>query len=219
MKVTLTFDNGPSPDGTTDQVLKLLAARGVRATFFVTGKHMLRPGSRALAERARAEGHWIGNHTFSHTVMFGDNGTPDSPADEIGATEGLLDGLAHAHKFFRPYGAGGIIGPKLLSPAAVHYLTRGGFSLVLWNSVPRDWEGDAGWVERCIDDVQRQDWSVVVAHDLPTGAMDHLPRLLDRLDDIGAELVQDFPASCVPIRQGVVEGDISGLISTPAPRR
>ncbi|MBV1686264.1 polysaccharide deacetylase family protein [Novosphingobium sp. G106] len=215
MKVTLTFDNGPSPEGTTDQVLKLLDARGIKATFFVTGQQIRRPGGRVLAERAHAEGHWIGNHTFSHTVIFGDNGTPESPRDEIGVTQDLLDGLVHRDKFFRPYGGGGIIGPKLLSPHAVDYLTAGGFSMVLWNSVPRDWEGDAAWIDRCIDDVQRKDWSVVVVHDLPTGAMDHLPRLLDRLDEIGAEHVQDFPASCVPIRRGAIQADISGMVTLP----
>lgn len=215
MKVTLTFDNGPSPEGTTHKVLKLLGARGIKATFFVTGEQMSLPGARELAVRAHADGHWIGNHTFSHTIVFGDNGTPDSPREEIGATQDLLDGLVHRDRFFRPYGGGGIIGPKLLSPEAVDYLTNGGFSLVLWNSVPRDWEGDAEWVERCIADVRSQDWSVVVVHDLPTGAMDHLPRLLDRLQDIGAEHVQDFPSSCVPIRRGVIQTDISGMVSAP----
>ncbi|HEX7854323.1 MAG TPA: polysaccharide deacetylase family protein [Sphingobium sp.] len=216
MKVTLTFDNGPSPEGTTDQVLKLLDARGIKATFFVTGEQMSRPGARALAERAHAQGHWIGNHTFSHTIIFGDNGTPDSPHDEIGVTQDLLGGLVHRDRLFRPYGGGGIIGPKLLSPQAVDYLTSGGYSMVLWNSVPRDWEGDAAWVDRCIEDVQGQDWSVVVVHDLPTGAMDHLPRLLDRLEDVGAVLVQDFPTSCVPIRRGVIQGDISGMVTEPS---
>lgn len=216
MRVTLTFDNGPSPEGATDQVLKLLDARGIKTTFFVTGAQIRRPGARELAECAHAEGHWIGNHTYSHTVVFGDNGTPDSPREEIGVTQDLLNGLAHDDKLFRPYGAGGIIGPKLLSPEAVDYLIRGGFSLVLWNCVPRDWEGEAGWVERCIDDVQRRDWSVVVVHDLPTGAMDHLPRLLDRLEDIGAEHVQEFPKSCVPIHRGVIQTDIASMVSTPS---
>jgi hypothetical protein len=46
-------------------------------------------------------------------------------------------------------------------------------------------------------------------HDLPTGAMERLPRLLDELDARGAELVQDFPDSCVPIRNGKVVADLT----------
>ena len=65
MPVTLTFDNGPAP-GTTESVLDVLAERGIAATFFVVGTMLEAPGARALAERAAAEGHWIGNHSMTH---------------------------------------------------------------------------------------------------------------------------------------------------------
>ena len=42
----------------------MLAAHGLRATFFVVGEALR--AHRALAERAHAEGHWIGNHTLTH---------------------------------------------------------------------------------------------------------------------------------------------------------
>jgi peptidoglycan-N-acetylglucosamine deacetylase len=45
-------------------------------------------------------------------------------------------------------------------------------------------------------------WSVVVLHDLPTGAMLNLERFIGRLHDVGAEIVQDFPPQCVPILRG-----------------
>ena len=52
-RVTLTFDNGPSR--VTAQVLDVLAERGLRASFFLVGERLQRPGMRALAERARVK--------------------------------------------------------------------------------------------------------------------------------------------------------------------
>jgi cellulose synthase/poly-beta-1,6-N-acetylglucosamine synthase-like glycosyltransferase/peptidoglycan/xylan/chitin deacetylase (PgdA/CDA1 family) len=61
--VALTFDDGPDPQF-TPQILDLLAREHVPATFFVIGAHAAAaPG---LLTRMNAEGHEIGNHTFSH---------------------------------------------------------------------------------------------------------------------------------------------------------
>jgi peptidoglycan/xylan/chitin deacetylase (PgdA/CDA1 family) len=211
MKVTLTFDNGPCLDGTTDHVLRLLKERGAKASFFVTGDQLRMPGARALAERASREGHWIGNHTMTHTIMFGESDDDSVLEREIGATQKMLEGLGHADRLFRPCGGGGVLDRRVLSRAAIAYLVENRYSCVLWNSVPKDWLADAEWVERCLDDVVRQDWSVIVMHDLPTGGMKFLPNLLDALTKVDAEIVQEFPNSCVPIRRGEVVGDLEQL--------
>ena len=75
--VTLTFDNGPEPE-VTPGVLDTLAAAGIKATFFVLGHKLALPGRRALAERAAAEGHWIGNHTYTHSTPLGLCAAPDT---------------------------------------------------------------------------------------------------------------------------------------------
>ena len=77
--------------------------------------------------------------------------------------------------------------------------------------MPRDWERPDGWVRACLDDVATRPWSVVVVHDLPTGAMDHLPELLDGLDAMSAEVVQEFPDECIPLRRGVRTSSFSLL--------
>ena len=210
-KVTLTFDNGPDPKGTTAFVLDELARRRILASFFVTGRQLGRPRARDLAERAHAEGHWIGNHTLTHSIMFGDSDDASLPDREIGETQALIGELAHPDRLFRPYGAGGVISRRLLSAAAVAYLERGGYTCVLWNSVPRDWEADAAWVDRCLADIEGAGWTVVVAHDLPTGGMAYQPTLLDRIESLGAEFVQDFPDECVRIRRGRVVADLSPI--------
>jgi peptidoglycan/xylan/chitin deacetylase (PgdA/CDA1 family) len=218
-KVTLSFDNGPDPSGTTAFVLDELAGRGILASFFVVGRKLARPGARDLAERARDQGHWIGNHTLTHSIMFGDSDDASLAGREIGETQDLIGELAHPDRLFRPYGGGGVISQRLLNASAVSYLEDGGYTCVLWTSVPRDWEADAAWVDRCLADIEVQDWTVVVAHDLPSGGMAYLPALLDRIEAMGAEIVQDFPPACVPIRRGVVEADLSRIVqpaSTPA---
>ncbi len=210
MRVTLTFDNGPSP-ATTARVLDVLGERGLRATFFVVGNMLERDGARPLADRAVTERHWVGNHSMTHATPLGQRPDPDYASEEIDGAQALLDGLSHERRFFRPFGLGGAIGTHLLSPAAVDVLTSGRYTCVLWTSVPRDWEDAAGWVDRALADVERCDHSVVVLHDLPTGAMDALPRFLDELDGRGAEVVQDFPPAVVPIERGAVRA-LDGLV-------
>ncbi len=199
-RVSVTFDNGPTP-GVTGEVLDVLAQRGVLATFFVVGQQLEPSAGRRLVERAAAEGHWIGNHGFTHTVPLGR--LDDDAADrEIDQTERLLVGLAHPDRLFRPFATGGAIDERLLGPHAVERLLSGRFTCVLWNSVPHDWDDPDGWTERCLEDVMANEHTVVVVHDVDTGAMTRLGGWLDRLEQLGVEVTQWFPDTCVPIRQG-----------------
>lgn len=209
MKVTLSFDNGPSV--ATADVLDVLAGRGIRSTFFVVGTQLMQPGARQLAERAVAEGHWIGNHTLTHSVQFGDFDQAELPAREIGDNQNLIGALAHPDKLFRPAAGGGILDRRVFSRASIDYLESHHYTCVMWNCVPHDWDQPDTWVKRCLSEIENQPWSVVVVHDLPTGAMSHLPEFFDRLDELGAEVVQEFPDSCVPIRNGVLTGPLEHL--------
>jgi peptidoglycan/xylan/chitin deacetylase (PgdA/CDA1 family) len=214
-ELTLAFDNGPEPE-VTPQVLDLLGERGLASTFFVMGRKLAEPGARAIAERAHAEGHWIGNHTWSHAAPLGERGEAGVPEAEIGRTQALIGDLSHPDRLFRP-NAGGRLGPGVLSPEAVRYLCEGGYTCVLWNAVPRDWVDPDGWVETALAQCRRQAWSALVLHDLPTGAMRHLPRFLDAVIRRGGRIRQDFPPDCMPIVRGEVVGDISGYVSPREP--
>jgi peptidoglycan/xylan/chitin deacetylase (PgdA/CDA1 family) len=216
MRLTLTFDNGPTP-GVTDRVLDILAERKLRTTFFVVGLRLRDPARRALAERAFAEGHWIGNHTLTHGVQLGQTTEAGAPGTEIGAAQELIGALAHPDRLFRPYGAGGVLDDDLLSAAAVRYLETGGYSCVLWSSVPGDWIPAVDWVERCLSDVRAQDWPLVVLHDVEGCALARLPELLDRLAEMGVEPTQELPEACVPIRRGVVRGPLDHLVKRAQP--
>ena len=214
-RVTLSFDNGPS-HRVTPWVLDVLRERGVRSTFFVVGEQLRAPGAAEIARRAAAEGHWIGNHTLTHAVPLAELDDPAAVDRELDETQELIGDLSHPDRLFRPFGRGGIIDERLLGPHALRRLEEGHFTCMLWNSVPRDWERPDGWVRACLDDVATRPWSVVVVHDLPTGAMDHLPALLDGLDAMAAEVVQEFPDECVPLRRGVRTGAFPQLgLRTP----
>jgi peptidoglycan-N-acetylglucosamine deacetylase len=200
-RVTLTFDNGPTP-GITERVLEILERQGIRSTFFVIGRKLTDPEAASLARQCHAAGHWIGNHTFSHSVAFGDRPEADFAADEIATTQRAIGDLSHPNKLFRPYGNSGLIGRHLLSRAAIAYLLANRFQTVLWNCVPGDWRDAAGWVETCIAEVFENDWSVVVLHDIESGCLPRLPELLQRLNDLGAVYEQDFPESVILTRDG-----------------
>jgi peptidoglycan/xylan/chitin deacetylase (PgdA/CDA1 family) len=215
-KLTLTFDNGPVV-GSTEKILDLLQARSLRATFFVVGERLADPANRRLAERAKAERHWIGNHTMTHGKPLGLWDDPAHTVSEIAAAQAMLGDLAEAERYFRPVG-GGRLGSHLLSPAALEHLVENRYTLVTWNNVPRDWvEPRRAWVELALKTMEGCDWTLLVVHDHALdGILDTLETFLDRIDAMGVETVQALPPSCMPIRRGKIQGSLDDLV-TPVP--
>jgi peptidoglycan/xylan/chitin deacetylase (PgdA/CDA1 family) len=64
--VALTFDDGPNPEA-TPRILDALGARGIKATFFVLGRHADRWPE--LVRRVVDEGHQLGNHGWHHRKL------------------------------------------------------------------------------------------------------------------------------------------------------
>lgn len=210
--LTLSFDNGPTPEVTT-QVLDVLKRRGVKSTFFVIGEKLARPGSRALAERAHAEGHWIGNHTWSHSLPFGLM-KPDAANAEFDRTQKAIGALAHPHRLFRPYGQGGNLDRRLLSRPMLDHLANARATIVLWSALPRDWHDTEGWVDRAMTQIEASPWSLMVLHDIGGGAMRHLDRFLGLVADRGGRIRQDFPPDCLPMVDGEMRFGIDNYLST-----
>jgi len=196
--LTLSFDNGPTPD-VTPHVLDVLARRGVKSTFFVIGEKLMQ--HRALAERAHAEGHWIGNHTLTHSLPFGLM-TPEAANAEFDRTQEAIGTLAHPQRLFRPYGQGGNLDHRLLSRPVLAHLVQQRATIVLWSALPRDWQDADGWVERAMEQLATQPWSLMVLHDIPGGAMRHLDRFIALVQDRGGRIRQDFPPDCLPMVDG-----------------
>lgn len=66
--VALTFDDGPTPEY-ADSILAVLRREGTRATFYVLGGDLSRHPQ--LGRRIVADGHVLGNHTWTHRRMVG----------------------------------------------------------------------------------------------------------------------------------------------------
>ncbi|RJR28890.1 MAG: polysaccharide deacetylase family protein [Desulfobacteraceae bacterium] len=105
--VSLTFDDGPDPLS-TPELLALLSAHGVKATFFVTGQRAL--AHPELMREILSQGHTLGNHTYSHDCLFALRSTKRM-LQEIESTQNILRGLGIRTLVFRP--PVGIASPRL----------------------------------------------------------------------------------------------------------
>ncbi|MFE1787781.1 polysaccharide deacetylase family protein [Streptomyces sp. NPDC059525] len=98
----LTFDDGPDPRY-TPAILDTLRRYGVRAMFFVCGE--MATDNRDLLRRMAAEGHVIGNHTWTHPQI--PQLTRSALESEIGRTSEVVEQAVGAPPlwFRAPYGA------------------------------------------------------------------------------------------------------------------
>ena len=199
--VTLTFDNGPTP-GVTERVLAILRKHGLKVTFMVIGKNLMHATGQALLTKIVADGHWVGNHSLTHSIAFGDKLDPGYAEHEISRTQQLIGPYARPEKYFRPFGNEGQLGPHLLSEEALAHLQDHAYTCVLWNSIPRDWNDPDGWVQRAIEQVEEQDWSVIVLHDIDGACVDRLDEFITRLKDMGVVFEQAMPKEVLPIQMG-----------------
>lgn len=215
-RVTLTFDNGPHPQG-TPYLLDLLAQRSLKATFALVGEKLRDPALRKLAQQTHSQGHTIANHTLTHGVPLGLRPGQDVAEREIGEAQQLLGELATG-KLFRPNGDKGKLGEHMLSEDAVDYLCANRYTAISWNCVPQDWVMPAdAWVARALDTMKAQEWTLLVLHDHCVDSMKHVGPFLDRLAGEGYEFSLQFPAECVLIKDGVRTAALQGMYTPRAP--
>jgi peptidoglycan/xylan/chitin deacetylase (PgdA/CDA1 family) len=134
--LALTFDDGPSE--ATEQLLEVLAAHRVRATFFHCGANVSRlPG---VAREVASAGHDLGNHTMSHPYLFLRSAAFIS--EEMTAAQEIIAGVTGVRpRLFRPpYGV------RWFGLRAAQ--ERLGLTSVLWSTIGRDWKIPAHSVVR-----------------------------------------------------------------------
>jgi peptidoglycan/xylan/chitin deacetylase (PgdA/CDA1 family) len=196
----------------TDQVLDILAERSLRAIFFVVANRVAGDAAaRALLTRMVGDCHRVGNHSLTHGRPLGELREQETIA-EIATARDILREFTGGNFLFRPWGTEGQLDRRCLNRTAVDYLVSGKHTCVLWNSVPRDWADPVGWVDRALSDVRAQEHTVVVIHDLPSGAMNELPRFLDELDREGVAVTGELPTECMPIVDGRIISPVDHLM-------
>ncbi|WP_176706049.1 polysaccharide deacetylase family protein [Paenibacillus hemerocallicola] len=127
--IALTFDDGPD-ERFTPQILDILKAHGVKATFFVLGKKA--EAHPAIMKRMVREGHVIGNHSFRHPLFT--KITVDQFAQEVEQTEEVLNRLiGYKPKLLRPpYGE--------IDEEQLQWAKSRGYVIVNWNVDSLDWK-------------------------------------------------------------------------------
>ena len=155
-----------------------------------------------------------------HGPPLGEWADEESACDEIALAQEKLLQFEHRRRFFRPNGRG-LVGPHLLSHAALEYLMQHRYTVVLWSIYVRDSKIPEGWDERALAQVGRSDWDVLVIHDVDTSDMNALPRFLDNVMDQGITVEQDFPPALIPLEQGELTPSAAGILpasTTPLDR-
>ena len=178
--VALSFDDGPTAEGVAWATAQLRRT-GAHATFFLIGDQL--EGREVLVRRLLADGHEIGNHSFSHQRMLL---RPASFYDEeIGRTDRLLRraGVPAPRLFRPPYGK------KLVGlPRAV---ARMGYEMIMWDVEDPSGAHDArDYADRILRDVRPG--SIILMHIMYRGngmARDALPLVLRGLAARGLRVV------------------------------
>lgn len=181
--VALTFDDGPHPVY-TGQILDILKIHNASATFFVIGKNAEEYPE--LIKREVAEGHEIGNHTYSHPNMK--NISVDEALDEIKKTQDIIFEIAgESPVIFRS--PGGIFSEELVG--AVMGINCKSI-LWSWKQDTRDWSkpGVKSIVDTVINNIN--DGDIILFHDYnsagsPTPAA--LEIIIPKLKEMGYSFV------------------------------
>ncbi len=192
-KVALTFDDGPSAEW-TPKILDILKEKGVHATFFIIGENGAT--NPRLVQRILAEGHDLGNHTFTHPNL---GETPDSVAGiELNATQRLIEALTgRSTRLFRPPYFGDAEPSTAQEIAPMQVAERLGYFTVGLKVDPDDWRLNVTpedmikkVIAQATDPDPEKRGQVVLLHD---GGGDRwrtvlaLPKIIDGLRDKGLQ--------------------------------
>ena len=173
--VALTFDDGPTPEG-TDQILAVLAEENVKATFFVIGGELeqnLEQGKKIVVA-----GHELGNHSYSHVRML--LVTPSFVRDEIERTDRLIRDTGYQGEIlFRPP-----YGKKLFT--LPYYLSRHNRKSITWDIEPDSYPEIAADANKIVEHVVTnvRPGSIVLLHVMYSNrreSMKAVKTIIDRL--------------------------------------
>ena len=169
--IAMTFDDGPEGIH-TPRLLDFAAQRRIRLTFFVLGIKVAREPD--IARRIVAEGHEIGNHSWSHANFT--EISQETVRDELQKTDSaILQKAGIKTRLMRPpYGS--------ITEAQCAWIKKEfGYRIVSWNVDPRDWKDRDPEVvaHRILGDARAG--SIILCHDIHASTIDAMPGVFDHL--------------------------------------
>jgi peptidoglycan/xylan/chitin deacetylase (PgdA/CDA1 family) len=186
-QIALTFDDGPHPTR-TPRILAILAAAGVKATFFEIGRNAA--AHPEISRQVAAAGHVIGSHTFSHADL--PKVTEPHAETEIETGEAAVSlalGLSPGRlPFFRfPYGA--------KTPEELAFVERRGNSTFFWNMDSEDWRtrDPHKLFLNVLAQIDRAGHGIILFHDIHEQTVIVLPHVLAELAARHIETVAFVP--------------------------
>jgi peptidoglycan/xylan/chitin deacetylase (PgdA/CDA1 family) len=180
-QVALTFDDGPDP-ARTPALLDALAELDVKATFFLIGAGV--DANPDIARRIAAEGHELGNHTYTHRYL------------PIARTRRVTTELAATDRAIK--NATGVV-PSIARPPwggrapwTVRAFAQLAKRLILWDVNSFDWKGKpaAEVAQRVME--RARPGSIILMHDAREGGevtVEAVKLLVPQLRAKGFELV------------------------------
>ena len=189
-RVYLTFDDGPSIY--TGQILDILAANNVKATFFVIGRD---EEYYDYYKRIVDEGHTLGMHSYTHEYQKLYAST-ESFGEEIEELQTLLKDVTgvESHVFRFPGGSSNNVS-QLPIENYIAYLNEHGINYYDWNSLSGDAVNASLSPEQLVNnimrDVRNNKDSIVLMHDLVNvhATVESLQMLIDTLKSEGYEIL------------------------------
>ena len=193
--IAMTYDDGPHPRN-TPRLLDMLRQRNIKATFYVIGRSVNQYPQ--ITRRIVAEGHEIGNHTWSHPNLS--KMSNSAVRTELNKTrDAIVAACGVQPRTMRPpYGA-------LKSSQRAWIYKEYGYPTILWNVDPEDWKRRVPSIVTSRILSGTRNGSIVLAHDLHKSTVDAMPDTLHGLLGRGFKFVTvsqllapNPPASTVP---------------------
>jgi len=178
-QVAITFDDGPNAEF-TPQILQLLKSYNAKATFFCIGKYLEKHSE--LVQQIVAEGHTIGNHSYSHATNFGFF-RKKRVVEELSKTDALIEKITgEKNILFRPpYG--------VTNPSIAKALKETNHTVIGWNV--RSYDTVIKNPTQVINRIQKRisPGSIILLHDTHSRCPEIVERLLQFLKKEGYQTV------------------------------
>ena len=177
--LAMTFDDGPNPS-LTPKLLDLLKERNIKCTFFLVGNLVkVYPD---IVRRIVAEGHELGNHTYTHCSLT--SRSDDQIRTELQKSSDAVFEVAQVRpQLIRPpYGA---INTRIKNLM----FTEFGYSTIMWSVDPQDWRrpGVSVVTSRLVSGAHNG--AIMLSHDIHPPTIQAMPAMFDQLIAKGYQFV------------------------------